>query len=467
MDALPENILLDIFDFCGINARPERSIWKWDRLVHVCRRWRRIVFASPKRLDIRLFCAPGTPVITHLTCWPAFPIIIDYCPVRRKSLSPSDEYNVLSALEHSNRVCTLDLTVTTTQLEKLVMIMQKSSYPTLGYLGLVIDDDDETPAILPCGFLNGSVSCLKQLELDTVSFPALPTLLASASNLVKLHLYRVHESGYISPEAMAAGLAASPHLLDLFMGFNSFESLPNRTSHPLVTRVVVPALTSFEFEGASDYLEDLVARIDCPKLKGVKIWYFHRHASFRTAQLFEFINRSEEPLLRQFRRLDVRFVFDICLQVSHTIDITLRGTQWGLSHIVQLFDQFSTKLCDVQHLSIGNYRRGPEIGGNEWLQLLHPFTTVRTLYVSRLWVEQYHRPSREEITGKMGTEEDVLPALGLLCIDCPQAEFLTFFENFVAYRRHSGRPLTTVRCDWEFQENLRSYLSEEDEEPFK
>jgi hypothetical protein len=104
---------------------------------------------------------------------------------------------------------------------------------------------------------------------------------------------------------------------------------------------------------------------------------------------------------------------DICLQVSHTIHIILCGAQWGLSHVVQLFDRFSTKLCDMRHLSIGYYRRDPDIGRNEWVQLLHPFTTVQTLYVCRLWVEKYPLPAHENITRKMGTEEDVLPALVL------------------------------------------------------
>jgi hypothetical protein len=50
---------------------------------------------------------------THLSCWPAFPIILSYSV--GEGLPISDEYNVFSALEHSNHIGTLDLTVTTTQ----------------------------------------------------------------------------------------------------------------------------------------------------------------------------------------------------------------------------------------------------------------------------------------------------------------------------------------------------------------
>ena len=55
---LSDNILLEIFDtyricysdFCDCLA------WKWDRLVHVRRRWHQIIFASPLRLHLHLHC---------------------------------------------------------------------------------------------------------------------------------------------------------------------------------------------------------------------------------------------------------------------------------------------------------------------------------------------------------------------------------------------------------------------------
>ena len=174
MDFLPDIILLNIFDFWRIIDYPVRlwkSTWKWDRLVHVCQRWRQIVFASPNRLQIQLLCASGTPIKTHLSCWPAFPIILSYSV--GEGLSISDEYNVLSALEHSNRIGTLDLTVTTTQLDKLVKVMQKSSYPALGCLVFAVNDsDDELPAVFPGAFLNGSVPCFMTARITRHFLPS-------------------------------------------------------------------------------------------------------------------------------------------------------------------------------------------------------------------------------------------------------------------------------------------------------
>ena len=215
IDMLPDGVLLEIFDFyrttgesvfgfIHILAISWASRWRWDRLVHVCRRWRQIVFASPHRLRIKLWCTSETPVRKHLSCWPAFPIIIDYA----EGLFRGDKDNVVAALEHSNRICKLTLTVTAAQLAKLVTIMQEP-YPALEYLALTSDFD---AWVLPGGFLGGYVLCLRRLTLKSVPFPTLPALLTSASDLVELHRYDISKSGYISPEAMVAALTALSNL---------------------------------------------------------------------------------------------------------------------------------------------------------------------------------------------------------------------------------------------------------------
>lgn len=50
-DLLPENVLLEIFEIYLNEAAKTEG---WYTLVHVCRRWRNVVFASPRRLDPKL-----------------------------------------------------------------------------------------------------------------------------------------------------------------------------------------------------------------------------------------------------------------------------------------------------------------------------------------------------------------------------------------------------------------------------
>src|SRR5260221_5208216 len=56
-------------------GEPEEAsaVESWQLLVHVCRRWRSLVFGSPRRLNLRLFCTPETPAKDTLAVWPALP----------------------------------------------------------------------------------------------------------------------------------------------------------------------------------------------------------------------------------------------------------------------------------------------------------------------------------------------------------------------------------------------------------
>ena len=53
-----------------------KEIEAWHTLVHVCRKWRNIVFGSPRRLDLRLYCTEKTPVRKTLEVWPLLPIVV-------------------------------------------------------------------------------------------------------------------------------------------------------------------------------------------------------------------------------------------------------------------------------------------------------------------------------------------------------------------------------------------------------
>jgi hypothetical protein len=80
---LSDDVMLEIFDFCQKNYVRylwfrEAIIWDWRILVHVCQRWRQVVFGSPLRLNLRILCTYGTPVRKHLDIWPNFPIHIEY-----------------------------------------------------------------------------------------------------------------------------------------------------------------------------------------------------------------------------------------------------------------------------------------------------------------------------------------------------------------------------------------------------
>ena len=285
IDVLPDDVLLETFD-CYVDDAVYLDAWR--TLVHVSRRWRSVVFGSPRRLNLRLLCGARTPVREMLTIWPPLPIII-----REHDPSACNEDNVIAALEHHDRVCDIRLMgVTSSLLDKLLAAMREP-FPALAYLDLETKDD--TAPVIADTFLGGFAPHLETLLLTRIPirFPGLRKLLLSTTDLAILSLSKIPHSGYFSPEAMATCLSALTRLERLNFEFEYPRSRPYRENRrpPPPTRALLPALRGLLFTGVSEYLEDLVARIDAPLLSDLLIGFFHQ-LIFDTPQLAQFISRS-------------------------------------------------------------------------------------------------------------------------------------------------------------------------------
>jgi hypothetical protein len=138
-----------------------------------------------------------------------------------------ESYDFDAAVVHRNRVCEIILLhLTSSQLRRLASAMQ-DQFPALRHLRLGFDDSYRHPApALSDGFLGGSVSSLQSLKLYSIRFPALPKLLLSATDLVHLTLRKIPHSGYISPEAIATGLATLARLRSLVIYHQHASSSP-------------------------------------------------------------------------------------------------------------------------------------------------------------------------------------------------------------------------------------------------
>ena len=70
--------------------------------MHVCRNWRIVVFGSPRRLALRIYCDYTTPVREKLHIWPLLPIVVRlYC----QDMYEATMDNIVGALEHNDRIC--------------------------------------------------------------------------------------------------------------------------------------------------------------------------------------------------------------------------------------------------------------------------------------------------------------------------------------------------------------------------
>jgi hypothetical protein len=287
------------------------GVEKWPTLVHVCRRWRSVVFGSPHRLDLQFVCTPRTPSRDTLDVWPALPLIIEgtiNVSSDVDNIVPSAVDNIVAALRHSNRVCQVHLSFWMTSCEPFenVLAAMQVPFPELTKLRLWLHDSDDTPPVIPNSFLGGSAPRLRVFHLYGIPFPGLPRLLLSATHLVELCHRCIPRSGFFSPEAMATLLSVLSSLEELSLEFEYPQSRPNLEGRrpPPLKRSVIPSLTRFGFKGVMGYLEDLVTCIDAPQLRGLCITFFNQ-IDFDTPRLAQFINCT--PKFRAPKEARVQF----------------------------------------------------------------------------------------------------------------------------------------------------------------
>ena len=234
IDALPDNVLLEIFYLYLDLDRNDINTWllaiglceedAWHTLVHVCSTWRRLVFASPRRLNLRLLRKNTRPVRKTLNVWPELPITIYAFIINPRRLGTS---NIMHTLNQRDRVYKIDILNSPNSLLKQIAAVKKP-FPAL--TDLTPSSQGENPLVLPDSFSGGSAPRLQKLNLYHILFPALGKL-------------------------------------------------------------VLPALTRLHFKGNSEYLEDIMSRVDTPRLRHVEIWFFNQ-LGFYTPYLHHFIART-------------------------------------------------------------------------------------------------------------------------------------------------------------------------------
>src|SRR6266852_26155 len=339
IDTLPDDVLLGIFDF----YLEDMDVEEWITLAHVCRRWRSVVFQSPRRLNLRLHCTPGTPTRDTLDIWPPLPLSIHDAIFEDELAQPGLD-NIVAALEHNDRVCQIQFEIfSSSQLEYLVTnstIMQKP-FPELTDLLLSVDKHDGEGPIIPDSFLDGTAPRLRSLKL-AIPFPGLPKLLLSATHLVNLELHDIPISGYIPPEEMATSLSALTILESLWLDIR-WPALESRRPPPSpLTRSILPSLTRLIFKGASQYLEEILTRTDAPRLNELHITFFNQ-TIYDTPQLFQFISRrpnlrllEEGQIAFNYSAIKVKFPSQTFEFGELSVKIPCTAPEWQLSFLKQV-----------------------------------------------------------------------------------------------------------------------------------
>jgi hypothetical protein len=469
IDELSDAILLEIFasyvDQSQLTKRStKRTIEAWQTLVHVCRRWRSIVFASPHRLNLQLVVAPETPAIDTLDIWPAFPLVV------KGYVSETRLDNIIAVLQlNGNRVCQIDLDgLTKPQLDEIssVTLGQLPELRDLklgGHYGVMSFDSKL--------FLGGSVPPrLQSLSLDRIPLLRLPKLLSSASQLVHLRLSGFPISRNTSPKTLATALSALTRLQSLDLTFRPPRSRPRWTKiclQPSSTRFVLPALTQFRYLGVHKYLEDLVSRIDAPQLNESELSFFEDKELFEevdldTPQFAQFIDRAPTLKARDEAHVHLRG-FDATIRIpllssgqsssfrELTVDIADGEADWKLSSLGAVCASFSPFLSTVENLYIKEDEYWQEafyyfLESWRWLDVLRPFTAVKNLYLPGTSTRDVM--SALQVVAERGLR-GVLPMLENIFLDSTEVSgrVLIAIGLFEAVRRDTSHPVTLFISD--------------------
>jgi F-box-like len=453
---LPDEVLLAIFDLLVDESLSAggKEIEAWQSLVHVCRQWRRVVFGSPRRLNLRLVCTSKTSVRNTLDIWPSFPLFII-----ARDFDTSGVNNIIAGLEHRDHVHRIDLMdVPSSQLNRVSAAMQEP-FPELIYLQVIsdygIDSLDGPMPALPDSFLGGSAPRLQELNLKGIPFPGLPKLLLSAAHLDTLYLRDIPHSGYISPGEMAAALSTLTSLRCFGLEFESPRSRPYRESGrpPFLTRSVLPVLTDLSFKGVCEYLDNLVALIDTPQLTKLQIIFFNQ-AVFDAPQLVQFISRAEALKTLEKARLICTFgaaMVKLSPQASRStslcVIILCRNLDRQIWSLGQVFTLCLPHLSALEDCYIYGDRQ-PELQDKMvdelWLELLYPFTAARNLYITEEFAQRIV-PVLQEVVGARTTQ--VFPALRNIFLEGlqPSGPVQECVGHFAATRQATGHPIAVSR----------------------
>ena len=243
----------------------------------------------------------------------------------------------------------------------------------------------------------------------------------------------------------------------LRLDFESPQSYPGPKSRcpPPPTRSILPALTDFFFKGMNEYMEDLLSRIDTPRLYRLEATFFN-DIDFDTPELIRFVSRSSTAsIFKAPNEAHVMFSSQIAtVQIRprapnverFVVNILCREPDWQLSSVAQICTSSLPLLSTTENVFIYELRYSPPdwkdgIENIDWLDLLLPFTAVKNLYLSKQFAPRI-APVLQEITGAGGTTE-VLSTLQNLYLEGfrPSESVQEGIAQFISAQQLTNHPV--------------------------
>jgi len=385
-----------------------------------------------------------------LADWPAFPLVVDYS-VENHNLTADDEQGIMLALRHRNRVRRIRLKIHVLNLQKLITTLD-DQFPMLEYLHIGPPTRHDTCLALPWTF---EAPTLRLAVLDHFVSPIGSPLLTTVVGLVVLMLRWARNSSYPHPNLLLHTLSHLPHLETLELGYCSLvpkRDIERKLLHmPITTRVTLPNLHWFDFEGVSAYFEALLPYMTCPLLETLVIRFFNQ-LSFSVPWLLQFMRTTRFPAFQS-----AKFVFYheavVVLCYSHEgarlaeffFEVTCGHLDWQVSSVAQIFNVLSPLFSKVVDLTL-DYREHTlssewhsQADRTWWRELLGSFRNVKTLRVHNDLVGEVSRSLQSD--GEPPLE--ILPELKELICPAQSVNDKTF-APVIQEREVAGQPVDLI-----------------------
>jgi hypothetical protein len=448
---IPDELLVEIIDFYRQGNADRYQWWsKWFKLIHVCKRWRTVMFASSSRLDLCFVLKPrtrkGGNIKTILSRhFPPLPIDINYDYQISKAMS-----RILAALKHPGRIRGINLIGTGADLQK-VFRATRCPFPALESLTLCATDNKQLE--IPVTFLKGSDLHLRSLRLHGVYLPSISRFLLAAPALTDLSL-RFDTVG--PPSAMSfllthfQGMPCLRHLNLKIRLHNNDLAQPTEPKE----KFLLSKLTSFHYHGHSAYLNTLVTGFKAPSLREVNVQLSDStmHPILHISRLIEDTGEHHHAVQVVLERYYFRLLL---LPLSEKVGdhrsprFTLCTHRFPES-IMQTSSAFSAKLATTEKLFVSH----SDINGMSeedipWRRFLLQFPSVKTLRLEMKDFRNLRIPRFASVLHEDHEEPNhaLLPALEEieLCLDSywssEPAPELEAFQPFVSARQQAGIPV--------------------------
>jgi hypothetical protein len=233
---------------------------------------------------------------------------------------------------------------------------------------------------------------------------------------------------------------------------------PESQRPPPSIRTSLPVLRHFTFKGGSEYLEYLLARIDAPQLRDLDITFFN-DIVFVIPQFTRFIGHT--PMLEAFDEArvtlrewiaSVKLSFAYAkLNASLNVSVYCEVLDWQLSFLEQVCNSSLPPLSTLHDLYMMSESPWAQdwkenIDYAQWLELLHSFTAVKNLYLSKE-LAPCVVPALQDLVGGRTTE--VFPNLQNIFVEKLQESgpVQEGIGKFVAARQVTSHPITVSRWD--------------------